>query len=140
MIPSGIVITEAARSEGGYLVNGEGKRFMDKYDSSEVLFYLDPPYPGKEWYNFNFSDNDFRELKSLIDRVVAHYILNVDDNIPMITRIFGSPTFLRSYPNNNSKNGSRPEESKKKAFYMNFRDPVLSGKAGKRGSGGNYQT
>ena len=130
----------SARVHNWRLENLDFRSVIDKYDSSEVLFYLDPPYPGKEWYNFNFSDDDFRELKSLIDRVVAHYILNVDDNIPMITRIFGRPTFLRSYPNNNSKNGSRPEESKKKAFYMNFREPVLSGKAGKRGSGGNYQT
>ena len=68
-------------------------------------------------------------MKSLIDRVVAHYILNVDDNIPMITGIFGRPTFMRSYPNNNRRDGSRAEESKKKAFYMNFEDLASSRKA-----------
>ena len=116
----------SAKVHNWRLENLDFRSVMEKYDSSDVLFYLDPPYPGKEWYNFNFSDVDFMGLKSLIDKVVAHYILNVDDNIPMITRIFGRPTFLRSYPSNNRNDGSRPEEAKKKAFYMNFDDPVSS--------------
>ncbi len=45
---TGILITEAARGEGGILVNNEGYRYLQDYDLGEPLDIRDPEHPRKQ--------------------------------------------------------------------------------------------
>ncbi len=110
----------ASKVRNWRIENLDFRELMTKHDSEDVLFYLDPPYPGKEWYNFNFRAHDFHVLKALIDQVRGHYLLNIDDKIPAMTRIFGNPTFTRRYPNRNGIQETRSMEERRKAYYLNF--------------------
>ena len=44
---TGILITEAARGEGGILVNNEGRRYLQDYDLGKPLDVNDPDHPQK---------------------------------------------------------------------------------------------
>ncbi|HUF95615.1 MAG TPA: fumarate reductase (quinol) flavoprotein subunit [Acidimicrobiia bacterium] len=44
---TGILITEAARGEGGILVNNEGRRYLQDYDLGQPLDIDDPNHPQK---------------------------------------------------------------------------------------------
>jgi len=44
---TGILITEAARGEGGILVNNEGRRYLADYDLGQPLDINDPAHPQK---------------------------------------------------------------------------------------------
>ena len=44
---TGILITEAARGEGGILVNNQGRRYLEDYDLGQPLDVRDPSHPQK---------------------------------------------------------------------------------------------
>jgi len=44
---TGILITEAARGEGGILVNNQGRRYLEDYDLGQPLDVRDPNHPQK---------------------------------------------------------------------------------------------
>ena len=88
---------------------------LNKYDNDDVFFYLDPPYPGKKWYNFNFVDEDFIHIKKLLKYVKGKYMVNFYAG-EEIEKLFGKPSFKRKYRTGNNQNNGY----KYMYFYTNF--------------------
>lgn len=97
--------------------NMDFREIIDKYDSTGTFFYLDPPYPGKDWYVHNFVNSDFTALKNAINGIDGTYLMNFNaaDNLPV--KVFGKPSFVKEYPNENGKPGEKG--SRVISFYNN---------------------
>ena len=90
-----------------------------KYDSEGAFFYLDPPYPGKNWYNYNFTESDFLDLTDFLKRVKGKYLLNLDADDISLVRIFGKPSLIRKYANQNGPALNRRDMMRSRSFYTN---------------------
>ena len=54
--------------------------FIRRYDRTETLFYLDPPYFGSEGdYGDQFAPADFERLKSSLKTLKGRFILSIND-------------------------------------------------------------
>jgi len=97
--------------------NLDFKELMEKYDRPGIFFYLDPPYSGKKWYNSALTVNDYLDLKRRLEKTEAKYLMNIDLSDRKLIRIFGNPSFVKTYRNENGKPGMIG--GRFKAFYTN---------------------
>ena len=63
------------------------EQIIRKCDRPSTFFYLDPPYYGKKLYQFNFKEEDFRELVRLLADLKGKFILSLND-VPEVRSIF----------------------------------------------------
>ena len=98
------------------LENLDYLEFIKKYSSEDIFFYIDPPYPGKNWYNNNFSGRDYRNLSNIRKEIKGKYLINFDRENDLIRNVFGEPQFIRKYEN---KNGSM-EDMERPFRYVSF--------------------
>ena len=92
---------------------------MKRYDSEEAFFYLDPPYFGKKFYRYNFTEKDFEDLASLLPSLKGKYLMNINKSEYIIDR-FGVPSResrFKSFCDNGRVNGKR--RSRTELFYWN---------------------
>lgn len=59
-----------------------------RFDRPTTLFYLDPPYWGKELYRHNFSAADFEKLAVQLKTLKGKFVLSLND-VPDVRRLFG---------------------------------------------------
>ena len=57
------------------------KDIIDKYDSPETFFYVDPPYKGKEKYyiNHEFGTDSHLELAEMLNNIQGRFLLSYYD-------------------------------------------------------------
>ena len=55
------------------------QKILKKYDRPFTFFYLDPPYFGLPYYNFNFTERDYSELASLLRNIKGKFLLSLND-------------------------------------------------------------
>lgn len=63
------------------------EQVLAKYDRSETLFYLDPPYFGKKLYRFNISDAEFATMEERLRTVRGKFVLSLND-VPEVRALF----------------------------------------------------
>lgn len=76
------------RMRGVMIENQDFRTIIQKYDSEEVLFYVDPPYVGREkYYAGGFTEKDHIELAELLNKVKGKVILSYYED-PLIDRLY----------------------------------------------------
>jgi len=65
-----------------YIENKDYKYILDKYDRTDGLFFLDPPYldTTENNYRVKFDINEYQELKNKLDNLKGKFILTCNDN------------------------------------------------------------
>ncbi|OMF98200.1 DNA adenine methylase [Paenibacillus sp. FSL R7-0337] len=79
----------AARMQGVMIERLDFRTIIEKYDSEQALFYVDPPYVGREkFYAGGFSQKDHYELGELLNSIKGKAIVSYYED-PIIQEIYG---------------------------------------------------
>jgi DNA adenine methylase len=61
---------------------------IKRFDRPTTLFYLDPPYWGRNLYRHNFREADFGELADRLKKIRGKFVLSLND-VPEVRALFG---------------------------------------------------
>ncbi len=100
--------------------NMDFKELITKYDSQNSFFYFDPPYPGKSWYEYNFNIDDFKDLNNIIKNIKGKYLMNFNKEDELPLKIFGEPTYIKKYANQNGRIDKNDLKFRYVSFYTNL--------------------
>ncbi len=98
--------------------NLDFRELFTKFDSSRAFFYIDPPYPGKDWYDNDFGLSDYEDLAEIFETMKGKYLMNLDWKHKNLEKVFGKPAFVKKYYNmNGGQNSGKPLRFS--SFYTN---------------------
>jgi DNA adenine methylase len=78
----------AERMSGVMIEHADFKTIITKYDDADTLFYVDPPYVGREkYYAGGFTEQDHRDLSELLHNAKGKIILSYYAD-PLISELY----------------------------------------------------
>ena len=61
------------------------REIIKLYDTEKTLFYLDPPYVGRDYYRYGFTIADLRDMARLLRSIKGYWVLKITkDNYELI--------------------------------------------------------
>ncbi|MNC03209.1 DNA adenine methylase [compost metagenome] len=78
----------AKRMQGVMIEQADFRSIFAKYDSDQTLWYVDPPYVGREkYYAGNFTEQDHRDLAMILKGIKGKAIISYYDD-PLIDELY----------------------------------------------------
>ena len=95
------------------------REIIKRYDSENSFFYLDPPYYNiTDLYDDNLKDEDYIDIKNILDKIKGKYLLNINED-KFVLDLFGKPQLRKDFTNFGI-NGRNYKKSKRiELFYYN---------------------
>lgn len=119
-----LITTFAQRMKGVVIDRRDFREIIQQYDHEDVLFYVDPPYIGKEkWYAGGFSEKDHRDLAELLNDIKGKAIVSYYDE-PLLAELY--PGWRReTYESFKNVPGGENRHAEELLLF-NWQDPQMS--------------
>lgn len=116
----------ATRMQGVMIERLDFRTIIEKYDSEEALFYVDPPYVGREkFYAGGFTIKDHYELGEMLNSVKGKVIVSYYDD-PIIQEIYGHWNIERHGAFKQAVGGQNVGGQAEELLIMNYETKQLS--------------
>lgn len=108
------------RMQGVMVEQTDFRNIIEKYDSDKTLFYVDPPYVGREkYYAGGFTEDDHRDLSKLLHSVKGKVVLSYYDD-PLIQELYSDFTQEPFDAHKQIVGGSGSDIDTEELLLMNF--------------------
>lgn len=117
------------RLDGVLIENLDFQECIEKYDTPETFFYLDPPYfvaDDSKYYQFVFKEADHLRLKSLCQSMKGKFILSYENDVSV--REFYKEFYIEETPEVDVSSSNKSEKDiVRELVISNFKMKIING-------------
>ncbi len=74
------LINAKKRCKNLIIENMDFEDLITKYDSENTLFYMDPPYPNRNYWSYSFKEKDWERLKEIVKSIKGKWLMITMDS------------------------------------------------------------